>query len=264
MTYIQYYLDSDVPKDEELLHLRVVRLINSCLRKQKLSKRYRINIHCLENVSTRELEIVGRVISILVPFKQGLTITEVLYMYLDIIDRLSVEFLIGVDVEKLDNNVRDNLFNVEFVYQQGKRNKRGLMYRIYYCFESLSILTVGIEMLDKNDNTLYKVQLLTCSCGVLVEDILIKNIHTVKWIDNDSIRIYRPTKVDYWEVSATGDVLYYDTRAESGDAHRQYVLAMMYKEGKGMLANNELYLYWLDKAVKQGFDRAIKERTANL
>lgn len=65
---------------------------------------------------------------------------------------------------------------------------------------------------------------------------------------------------DYWSYDIERDILeFYFHRAETGQAHGQYDLAMMYWKGwEKHPADREKALYWMRKSADQGFGRAVK------
>jgi TPR repeat protein len=47
-------------------------------------------------------------------------------------------------------------------------------------------------------------------------------------------------------------------RAEKGDAHGQYELAIMYLNGRTVERDAEQAVYWLEKSATQNFRRAVR------
>ncbi|WP_321785144.1 SEL1-like repeat protein [Burkholderia pyrrocinia] len=83
----------------------------------------------------------------------------------------------------------------------------------------------------------------------------------IKWIDNENVTLLQSNKRDYWQLDLKGgDVQFHYARAESGDAHGEYDLGMMYASGNSFLEKNfEKSLFWIELAAQKNFGRAIDQ-----
>lgn len=263
-TYIQpYFEDHGLSEELQGEHIEVVRLLNSQFGKQKTTKYYRINCHLVNDNTDDIVSITGRIIEVNVSY----TITiqkdrDILSFYYNLVSRLNDQFEIGLDLAKAREEglkklkVKEHLYSPKKIRSKDKQHS----YVLYYSFESVGVLALGVLVYDQNDEVVQKIKFATNVCGVLVEETIKSWIGKTSWLSDDTIIIYSSNKVDYWHVNLNAEVRFYFQRAERGDAHGQYDLAMMYKHGKGVCADKVLYQYWLDKAVTQGYRRAIKEK----
>jgi len=106
------------------------------------------------------------------------------------------------------------------------------------------------------DQKRYFISSLSSGLGVL--DFCLGGL---RWIDNDNVILVQSNKRDHWQLSLIDEkVDFYFHRAESGDAHGQYDLGMMYANGSSFLKKDlQKSLHWLRKSAENGYGRAINQ-----
>jgi TPR repeat protein len=87
----------------------------------------------------------------------------------------------------------------------------------------------------------------------------------IAWDDNETVRIGHRNARDYWLLSTAGSVAFHYPRAESGDAHGEFDLGLMYFEGRQVLQDRERGLNLIESAASKGYKHAVRflERLAH-
>ncbi|MBS9774139.1 MAG: sel1 repeat family protein [Tenacibaculum sp.] len=96
------------------------------------------------------------------------------------------------------------------------------------------------------------------SNSLLVKQEFEDRANKVYW-ENDDVIIIEKSKKSYWEYNTnTGELTFHFYRAESGDAHGQYDLGLMYFKGQYVLKDKKKAKYWFNKSAEQNYSKAIK------
>jgi len=175
-------------------------------------------------------------------------------------DRL-IEYVLheGWSISKFNHiftKVADKKFTFDEIWKVKKWNSsRSAVARIEWNFSSIIDLYFSILYKDGRQKR-YFISSLSPGLGVL--DFCLGGL---RWVDNNNVALVQSNKRDYWLLNLTNETVdFHYYRAESGDAHGQYDLGMMYASGSSFL-NKDLQqsLHWLNKAAEKGFGRAIKQ-----
>ncbi|MCC9043561.1 hypothetical protein LNQ81_12845 [Myroides sp. M-43] len=257
--YIQPYLSSDIDNSlvNEILNknnYNVVRLINLYLLELKLKKTYKINCYLHNKEIETTVETTGNVLNINSSYvKKPDCIEEIIDFYCDILVFLELD--INIDVIK--KYVKESIGRKKIVFSKIKKN-RFYSYEMFFTFKGIDKLLIGVNIYNQQGHFLREIAFMTTPLGVIIYDIIDNNIKKTSWFDNEHIKILKPNNVDYWLININGQVDFFYERAESGDAHGQYDLALMYKEGRGVLKNLDLYNFWINESAKQDYKKALE------
>ncbi len=94
--------------------------------------------------------------------------------------------------------------------------------------------------------------------GLLIKEEFKDRVKKVYWKNNSEIIIEKSSK-SYWTYCLNKNKLdFYFHRAEIGDAHGQYDLALMYLKGQYVLKDKEKAEYWLKKSAENNYKKAIR------
>lgn len=141
-----------------------------------------------------------------------------------------------------------------YLYKKPIKNKRYTANIFFTCTDAFNIY---LEY--KNDIITNQIHIGKLPLGN--NNIINFYYKSLSWYSDNTIKILQSNSRDYWEYNIVDNQLFFHyPRAENGDAHGQYDLAMIYLEGRfGVLENKETALKWLKKSAYQGFKRAINK-----
>jgi hypothetical protein len=162
------------------------------------------------------------------------------------------------------NIVKSIIFNNKYIfkYRVGNPKKnRNRKIEAYVHVESDPILKkLNFYVYFEFDNTIKKILFTRTGEGYgMIEYIVNKTI----WIDDELFKVIMKNKLDYWEVNVNDYVRFYYSKAESGSAHSQYNLGLMYLNGQNLIQDEEKAIYWLKKSADNGFVKS-KEKLYEL
>ncbi len=140
-------------------------------------------------------------------------------------------------------------------WKKSKFNRnRNLKCSIYWEFDNEIKLYFTIH--NQEDESTIKQLFTIISPGLgALEDCL----GEIKWINNWVVILIKKNSLDFWKFNTkSGEVSFHFERAEKGDAHGQYDLAIKYLTGNGLIKNSGLGMYYMKKSATQNYSRAIK------
>lgn len=243
------------------IHMQIIRMINSQIR---IILNYRINCIIQKGIPMCELyaENDGVITIVLNCDTEECDTTYILSLYTKVLQFISVL-----------KNVTINILNI-ITFIESTIDKSGINptssigplkwlknedvgFQIEYIVSTDSILTLYINIINKNNQVTRKIDFMMSKCGAVIENIIQAYIGNAKWISTNQIEIRKPNKKDFWVINTSGEVDFFMQTALNGNAHKQYDLAIMYETGNGVIKNTKKMLIWLKKAAMQGNRRAI-------